>query len=241
VSQRALVLCYHAVSDGWDHTLSVRPPDFERQIRAMLERGYRPASADDVVAGVGRTVHVTFDDAFRSVDAATAVLERLGVPATVFACAGYAEMGGVLAISELAGEAARRPTELATLDWPALRRLSLRGIEIGSHTVSHAHLTTLADPELAEELECSKAAIETQVGRACRFLAYPYGEHDARVRAAAREAGYEAAFALPGRVGSADRFAVPRVGLWRKDGVVRTTLKSSALVRRSVGHVRGWT
>ena len=82
---RPLVLCYHAVSDEWDHLLAVRPRAFERQLTSLLRRGYRPVGASEALAGQGRLLHVTFDDAYRNIAAALEILERLGVPATVFA------------------------------------------------------------------------------------------------------------------------------------------------------------
>ena len=89
----SIVLCYHAVSDDWDHLLSVSPRALERQLRLMLARRYRPASATDVTAGRRRLLHVTFDDAYRSVWNAVRVLDRLAIRATVFVCTDYAEDG----------------------------------------------------------------------------------------------------------------------------------------------------
>ena len=82
------------------------------------------------------------------------------------------------------------------MDWDELRSLADDGIEIGSHTVSHPHLTRLDDATLRLELVDSRERVEDEIGRPCRFLAYPFGEEDGRVRRAARDAGYEAAFAL---------------------------------------------
>src|SRR5712692_9710509 len=112
---RPLVLCYHAVSDGWPHRLSVPLADLERQLGSLLAHGYRPASAHDVFAGRGKLLHVTFDDAFVSVRNALPALERLGVRATVFVCSGFAAGGRPLRIPELAGEADERPDELRTM------------------------------------------------------------------------------------------------------------------------------
>jgi len=230
---RGLVLCYHAVSDGWPHALAVGPLAFERQLRDVLRRGFRPGRAEDVVDGRKRLLHVTFDDAYRSVAAAFPTLERLSVPATVFACPGFADGGRPLAVPELADEAAAYASELATMDWDALRSLAARDVEIGSHTVSHAHLTQLGDDELRRELVESRERLEDGLGRPCRFVAYPYGDDDPRVHAAARAAGYEAGFALPGAESPVDRFALPRVGIYRRDGRARAALKTSALMRRA--------
>ncbi|HYX88986.1 MAG TPA: polysaccharide deacetylase family protein [Gaiellaceae bacterium] len=236
---RALVLCYHAVSDSWDDELAVTPGAFERQLGALLRWGYRPRAAVEAIDGAGRLLHVTFDDAYKNVVQALPALERLRVPATVFACAGYAEDGRPLAVPELALEAERHPNELATMTWDELRALVERGVEIGSHTLTHSHLTELGDDELDRELRESRERLEDRLHRRCRLLAYPYGDEDGRVRAAARAAGYDAAFGLsPG--GRPDRYALPRVGVWRKDGMLRLALKTSPALRRAVARARSY-
>jgi peptidoglycan/xylan/chitin deacetylase (PgdA/CDA1 family) len=225
-----LVLCYHAVSDGWDHQLSVGPAAFERQLRTLTLRGFRGVAADEAL-NRSRGLHVTFDDAFRSVTNALPILERLGLPATVFACAAYADEGRPLDVPELAAEASAHPGELATMSWDELRALAERGVEIGSHTVSHPHLPQLSEDEIQTELVDSRARFEDELGGPCRFLAYPYGEHDSRVRAAARRAGYAGAFALATGADNRDDFALPRVDLYRKDSRLSTILKTSPLRR----------
>jgi len=225
---RPLVLCYHAISDGWSHLLSVSPQDFERQLELLIGRGYRPARAEDVLAGRGRLLHVTFDDAFASVRAALPALERLSVPGTVFACSGFADEGRPFRILELAADADARPDELATMTWDDLRELAERGIEIGAHTVSHAHLSSTSDEELDRELTESKRRIEDELGRPCPLLAYPFGEHDARVRCAAARAGFAAAFGLqPHGSTWRDPFQLPRVGIWRGESDRIVAFKTS--------------
>ncbi|MDP8911776.1 MAG: polysaccharide deacetylase family protein, partial [Actinomycetota bacterium] len=223
---RPLVLCYHAVTDGWDHALAIGPAELERQVQKLVGRGWRPASLADALARGGRALHVTFDDAFRSVSRAVPALERLGVPATVFACSAYARDGRPLDVPELAADAARLPNELATMPWDDLRALAERGIEIGSHTVSHPRLTTVSDARLERELRESREHLEDELGRPCRFLAYPYGDEDGRVHAAAARAGYDAAFALPGRESPVNPFALPRVGIYRDNSRLKVLLKT---------------
>ena len=220
---RSLVLCYHAVTDTWDDRLAVPPSEFGRQIAALL-RGRRPGTAADAVARRRGVLHVTFDDALVSILEALPLIERYSVSATVFACGAYGD-GRQLRIAELSGS---RYSEagLRTLTWDGLRELRERGVEIGSHTMTHAHLTRLADDELDRELVEAKQWIEDELGAPCRFLAYPFGEVDDRVRAATRRAGYAGAFGLPGTPG--DEFDLPRVGLYRRDSVGRALLKASS-------------
>ncbi|MHB8651053.1 MAG: polysaccharide deacetylase family protein [Gaiellaceae bacterium] len=216
-----LVLCYHAVTSEWPDPLAVSAADLERQLR-LLRRFWPAGSAADA-AGGRRVLHVTFDDAYRNVGDALPVLERLRVPATVFVCAGYLD-GRPLDIPELRGTRFDA-TALATMTVDELRELRERGVEIGSHTLVHPHLPALGDAELRRELVESRQVLEEALGVPCRLLAYPFGEQDARVRAAARAAGYEAAFGLPGE--RDDRYALPRLGVWRRDSLRRVAAKAA--------------
>jgi peptidoglycan/xylan/chitin deacetylase (PgdA/CDA1 family) len=228
---RPLVICYHAVAEGDPHRLEVNREAMARQLRSIVWRGYRPARAADTVAGRRRVVHVTFDDAFTSVRLALPVLERLQMPATVFVCSGLADEGRLLDVPELAAEVAADPETYRTMTWDELRGLAERGIEIGAHTVTHAHLPRLSDAELDRELTESRQRIEDELRRPCPFLAYPFGDEDARVRAAVRRAGYEAAFALQSPPKPFDVYAIPRVDLYRVDSLPRTILKTSRIHR----------
>jgi peptidoglycan/xylan/chitin deacetylase (PgdA/CDA1 family) len=147
-------------------------------------------------------------------------LERIGVPVEIFVCSGYASAGAPLTIPELAGD---DPDQLATMTWDDLRAHAERGVEIGSHGVFHPHLTRLSDDELRRELTDSKRQIEDELRRPCPDFAYPYGEHDERVRAAARAAGYERAYGLTedGR----DPYALRRLDLYRRHTPVRALLR----------------
>src|SRR6478609_5452816 len=131
---RPLVLCYHAVSPTWEHRLAIQPDLLLRQIRALSR--FRP-------------VHATFDDAFRSAPSIFPALELLGVPIQIFVCTSYARTGAPLTLPELAGD---DPEQLATMDWDALLEHAHRGVAIGSHAVSHPHLTRLSADELRREL-----------------------------------------------------------------------------------------
>jgi len=205
-ARRSLVLCYHAVSPTWEHRLSIQPDLLLRQVRALSRF---------------RTVHATFDDAFRSAAMVFPALERLGVSIQIFVCTRYARAGAPLSIPELAGD---DPAQLATMSWDELREHADRGVRIGSHAVSHPHLTRLSDDELRRELEDSKAEIEAELGRRCPELAYPYGEHDARVRAATEAAGYDRAYALRAR--KDDPCALPRADLYRRHTVPRALIRA---------------
>jgi peptidoglycan/xylan/chitin deacetylase (PgdA/CDA1 family) len=231
-----LVLCYHALSERWPAALSTTPERFEEQLELLLRRGYKPATfsaALDAPTG-DRTLAVTFDDAYRSVkELALPIMERLGVPGTVFAPTDWVGRDEPMhwdGIDQWLG--GPHEQELLCLGWPELRELAGAGWEVGSHTRSHPRLTTLDDDRLAAELRDSREACADGMGRPCRSIAYPYGDVDARVIDATRTAGYELGAALPKRHGSRNRLDWPRVGVYNRDDLRRFKLKVSPLLRR---------
>jgi peptidoglycan/xylan/chitin deacetylase (PgdA/CDA1 family) len=231
-----IVLCYHALSVAWNADLSTTPERFERQIALLARRGYRGATFTQATTSppAARTVVVTFDDAYRSVIAlARPILDRHGIPATVFAPTDYIGVDAPLrwpGIDRWLGGPYER--ELLPMSWEELGALAQAGWEIGSHTGSHPRLTQLDDARLDDELTRSKAACEERLGTRCSSLAYPYGDVDERVVAATARAGYSAAGALPRRLGAQAPLRWPRIGVYWGDGDWRFRLKVSPAVRR---------
>jgi peptidoglycan/xylan/chitin deacetylase (PgdA/CDA1 family) len=231
-----IVLCYHALSHTWEADLSTTPERFERQVELLLERGYHGVRFTDAVCSPGenRILAITFDDAYHSVvEIALPILKRLGVPATVFVPTDYIDTTGSMrwpGIDRWLNGPFER--ELTPMSWAELQSLAAAGWEIGSHSGSHPHLTQLDDAALEDELARSKSACERHSSRACTSLAYPYGDVDARVVAAAAKIGYAAAAALPRRLDSRDPLEWPRVGVYRVDDDFRFRLKVSPTLRR---------
>ena len=231
-----LVLCYHAVSESFPSELSVGPERLEAQLRLLIERGYEGVTfAEAVENGAGgRKVAVTFDDAYLSVrDLAFPILSRLGLRGTVFAPTEYVGIDGPMSwpgIDDWVGGPHER--ELRPMSWEDLRGLADAGWEVGSHTRTHPRLTEVDDDgALALELDGSRQACEDRLGRSCPSLAYPYGDVDDRVVAAARAAGYRQAATLPARWHQATRLAWPRVWVGPADDERRFKLKVSRLAR----------
>ena len=232
-----LVLCYHALSDRFPAAMSVTPTAFERQLALLKRAGYRGVTFEQAVsASSGRVVAITFDDAYLSVlQLAKPMLDSVGYPATVYAPTAYLDTPEQPlkwdGIDRWHGGEHER--ELLPMSWEQLGELAEHGWEIGSHTCRHPHLDRVADDaELRAELVESKATVEERLGRPCTTLAYPYGEYDERVVAAAGAAGYAAAGTLPARLHPARPLAWPRVGIYRGDDERRFRLKVSPVVRR---------
>jgi peptidoglycan/xylan/chitin deacetylase (PgdA/CDA1 family) len=230
-----IVLCYHAVSDGWSSELSVTPAQLRSQLSFLLGRGYHGATFHQAVTSPAapRTLAVTFDDGFRSTyEQAYPVLRSLGVPATIFVVTNFVGAQTPMhwpGIGQFLGT--RDERELTSVSWEELRELQARGWEIGSHTCSHPHLTECDDSTLWPELRRSRSTCERELGQACLSLAYPFGDLDVRVERAAADAGYTAACALPDRLGRPTPLAWPRVGVWRHDTTALFRIKVSPVFR----------
>jgi peptidoglycan/xylan/chitin deacetylase (PgdA/CDA1 family) len=236
----SIVLCYHALSPTWEADLSTTPERFERQLDLLVSRGYRGVTFTEAVSASpqGRTVAVTFDDAYRSVlQLGLPILNRLGLPATVFAPTDFIGSEQPMkwaGIDQWLGGPSER--ELTPMSWDELRALADAGWEIGSHTGSHPHLTQIEDNALSDELVRSKAACEERLGRPCTSLAYPYGDFDARVVGRTASAGYLTAATLPSRQHEREALRWPRVGVYHRDDDRRFRIKVSpgiARLRRS--------
>jgi peptidoglycan/xylan/chitin deacetylase (PgdA/CDA1 family) len=106
----------------------------------------------------------------------------------------------------------RLRVERMSLNWDEVYDARSRGIAFGSHSINHPVLTSLDQASLEFELRKSREIIETMTNTPCRILAYPNGDHDERVRAAAVETGYCWAVTMErGRNGLSDnRFALKR-------------------------------
>jgi peptidoglycan/xylan/chitin deacetylase (PgdA/CDA1 family) len=231
-----LVLCYHAVSDSWPADLAIPADQLSQQLEYLTDRGYRGATFSDAVAAppYPRTLVVTFDDAYRStLTAGKPVLDRLGLPATVFVPTAYPGSPVPMAwpgIDQWQG--GPHQSELTPMSWSELASVAGDGWEIGSHTVTHPRLTQIDDGRLRAELEDSRATCAEAIGAQCRSLAYPYGDVDTRVVAATRSAGYATAAALPARLHPSRPLEWPRIGAYSIDTPARFAVKVSPVVRR---------
>lgn len=124
------------------------------------------------------------------------------------------------------------------LDWDGVRALARRGVTIGAH--AHWHWA-LHDGEQAETLcaqaEEPKHRIEAEVGGACRYFAYPFGNRNdvsAAAWRAVRDAGYSHAFTtMSGTLtGSANPWLLPRYGLAMRERNLAATLPVLRLANR---------
>jgi len=192
---------------------------FRRQL-AYFAAEFEPVSLTQAVErlrerrSTGRELVVTFDDGFRNqLTNAALPLREAGFNACFFLITDL--------VSATDGDAARicrerlhLPRPVEPLTWDDAAALVEQEHEVGSHTVTHPDLATLAAAELDRELRTSKELIEQRLGRQVAHFSAPYGDatrFTPAVSEAARAAGYAScATALRGPNEASDVYALHR-------------------------------
>jgi peptidoglycan/xylan/chitin deacetylase (PgdA/CDA1 family) len=219
------ILCYHSVDPDWHSPLAVTPSELDSHCRWLARVG-RVAPLENAIARSARgRVAVTFDDGLSGVhEHAFPILVRHRIPATLFVVAGTLVPGGIQPVSWVDTPP---PRPLAALTLDQLMEMQAAGIRVESHSYAHRDLTELSEEEIRADLRSSRELLADLLGRPVRFLAYPRGRHDHRVRRAAEWAGYTNAFGLPEAREPFGRYAVPRVGVYPGNGVAVLRLKTA--------------
>lgn len=168
--------------------LVVSPGAFARQMLLLKLLGYRGLSMRDLEPYLtgekqGRVVGITFDDGYQNnLHHALPVLRKHGFTATCYAVS--SKIGGTNSWDQ--GLVAEKPLMTET-DW---RAWLAGGMDIGSHTRTHADLNQASADQAREEIAGSKRELENILGCEVRHFCYPYGRFGAEHSQMAREAGY---------------------------------------------------
>jgi peptidoglycan/xylan/chitin deacetylase (PgdA/CDA1 family) len=113
-----------------------------------------------------------------------------------------------------------RPSHRALTAEEALRLAEGDLVEIGAHTMTHPVLAALSASEQRQEIQESKARLETMLGREVGSFAYPHGSITPEAAASVGEAGFVCACSSHADAvfRTANRFQLPRVGVRDWDG-----------------------
>ncbi len=219
------VLMYHAVTRVPDdpNGICVSPERFEAQMLHLRRRRLRGVSMNELVRAVrrgeaGGLVGLTFDDGYEDLlHNALPVLERLGFTATAFV------------LAELLGRENSwdRGYRLKLLGVEGLREVEERGVEVGSHGMTHVELPNLTPERLEHEVRASRHLLSEVLGHAVEGFCYPYGGLDGSVVEAVRRAGYGYACAYKGR-DLGGPYSIPRTYVGERDKAVKLALKLRA-------------
>jgi len=214
------ILMYHSVSEALDsaqnpyYRIVTSPTAFLAQMQLLHENGYTSCTPGAVAAQVRsrstalNQVSITFDDGYRDfLENAQPVLQRFGFTATLYLPTGSIGREPLVFNS--------RPC----LTWSQVRELQQRGVELGSHTVTHPQLRNMPREVIRAELAESKKKIEDETGQPVESFAYPYAfpQTDRIFKADLREMLAEAGYtdgvctSVARAISASDPFFLPRL------------------------------
>ena len=242
---RVPILMYQQVGGRPSCHDRVSPERFERQIRAILDAGYRVIRLSELihaleqgqVGDLRRAAVLTFDDGYRGQFVfAYPVLRWNRLPATFFVTP--ESIGTNTFFPHLSFLNTTRESETSPplawlpLSWDEVREMAGHGIDIESHAVSRRSLGHLAAAEAAFEARRSKELLERRLGVPVDLFAYPfgweaYGDFHRGIQDILRATGYRAACTtVVGRSGpGVDPLALPRIPMEQRDGPFRVRCK----------------
>lgn len=228
--QHIPVLLYHKIGqtppERDPYRMTMPPQMFAQQMDTLHRRGWHCLPLVDIVKAQiekrtlpPRSFAITFDDGYRdNYTAALPILKRHGFTATIFLVAD--QIGGANTWDEPGGD--------PLMTWDEIRTMRGEGIDFGSHTRTHASLSTIPEEQAAWEIGTSKQIIEDGLGGPIALLAYPYERYTPAVQRITGQCGYLGACGSP-------RLPENRYNLWRRqifgptDTPLRFTLKLSPL------------
>lgn len=213
-----VVLLYHRVGGHSGLQVDLPADLFARQME-MLAAQPRATTIDHALEALTGTetprcdpVVVTFDDGTADFcDVALPILERFGIPATVYVATDFVERGVPF------------PREGRPASWAALRDALDTGlVTVGSHTHTHALLDRMPPDAMRDEIDRSASLIEERLGVPARHFAYPKAvEGSSFADAMVRRRFHSAALGgnKPNPYGRTDPFRLARSSIQTADGM----------------------
>ena len=211
-----VILYYHSVPES-QRTLFAKQLDQLRRHAKTMALNDRKG-----VDHGGRYVAVTFDDGFENFyEQAVPELVKRGIPATMFVISdAIGKTFGPSGCSEkmMSLEQLRNLPDLVT---------------IGSHTLSHPFLPSIALDEAVREIALSRKYLELQLNCKVLLFSFPFGAFNKKLVDICREAGYESVFSTLPRFAfvKSDEFVTGRVRVDPTDWPLEFRLKLAGAYR----------
>lgn len=186
--KEAAVLMYHSIGNN-DYDFTVRPEDFERQIKYLKDNRFKFLKLSDIGGLIEGTimpekgVALTFDDGYKDFyEIALPILRKYGASAILFIHADR--------------RSDNLENNLSLMSWEDVKSAKENGMEIGSHTYSHPNLKEAGEDEMKFEIDQSEEVFLEKLGEIPKVIAYPGGKFNEKVIATFEKRGYQLGFTI---------------------------------------------
>jgi len=182
------ILMYHHIEIApINSPYRVSASKFEDQLKLLHNWGYTTISTTMLVNAIQqgvdlppRPIIITFDDNNEdNYTIAFSIMKKYGFTGVLYVPYNYIGTAGYMTVDQI--------KEMAAAGW-----------EVGSHSISHADLTTLDPYRQRYEIVDSRTLLETTLGLPILTIAYPFGINDPGVVDYAHFAGYIAGMGATG-------------------------------------------
>ena len=181
------ILMYHYISippadaDSYRLGLSTNPALFRQQVAYLADNGFTTIDLYDLSLAIAgkkelpdKPIILTFDDGYiDNYEAAFPILQEFGFTATMFIATDFIDRN-----------------DYNYMSWEMIMELSIAGMRIEPHSMTHPDLRGRAVSEKRYEMRGSRDRIEAFIGYEPRFFAYPSGKYDENSVQAAEELGF---------------------------------------------------
>jgi len=210
------ILMYHSIQYEKKGSklrgLCVSPMLFRMQMLTLKFLGYKGLSMTNLepyLTGqkIGKVFGITFDDGYQNnYEFALPILKKYKFTATCYIVSN--NVGGINYWDVEKG-VTRKPM----MNHDEIRGWIDEGMEIGSHSSNHLHLSGLSDNQLKEEILHSKIKLENEYNTEVKHFCYPYGDKNRRLVEFVKKCGYISATTTTRGLVSAKSnfFELPRV------------------------------
>ena len=225
-----VILLYHHVSTETPASTSISPEQFRIHMQHLADN-HTVISLSNMVKALqkgeslpDKAVAITFDDGFANIlENADPILKSFEFPYTVF-------------INP--DQIGKRKNQLS---WEQVKAMSREGVDFANHTLSHHHMLTRQPDESEQQwlarntmdVMDAEQKIKKELGYSLKFLAYPYGEFNQRLKQHFSELGYIGFGQHSGAIASYSDFSAlprfPAAGIYANLNSLKTKLNSLAL------------
>jgi len=172
--------------------LSVPPFLFKVQMFILKILGYRGLSMSNLepyLSGEkrGKVFGITFDDGYQNnYTFALPILKKYSFSATC-----YIVSNNVNGINHW--DIKKGVSKKQMMNYHEIKEWINMGMEIGSHTSNHVHLSNLNKNQLKEEIFNSKIKLENEYKIKVKHFCYPYGDKNSKIVDFVKNSGYTSA------------------------------------------------